>query len=727
MKMSMTDIEALYNSSNLVWQSLTYEEDHFDNWGNGAFIGNGMLGASVYKKTADGITFELGRNDAEAHNHLKGIDWTVPRIPIGDLKLILDDGHVQESMEMELYRAVVSGRIIGETSDYRWQAFCDAARDIMVIKTERLSGERPLEVLRIPQYGVSPRLSWLDNDIVKNATPLPPMYEEKTCDVISGWVQPLINDDGELDGGVAVAVLCEGDGNTDIYYISITHSRHTDDYWENAVMACKQAQAVGFDRIFSEHTGSWERFYSKSTVVIPDEYWQKFYNIQMYKLGSATREDACQVIDCQGPWLTKTGWPGTWWNLNVQLSYSPMYTSNHLETARSLINTLVKYEEQLRKNAEPLVPDGMYIHRASGREMTRNNIPTYEQIFSGNLVCFELGNLTWIMYMVYRHYKHSMDFSILSGVLYPMLQATVNVYLKLLYYGDDGKLHLPKTTSPEYPGPKNHNGNTYPSCDASYDLALLRWALDTLIRLSDKVSVSDAYLEKLKKALTELAPLPIDENGIMVADGLPFEVSHRHYSHLLAFYPLHQLDMDIPEQRELAERSMKHWMGITGRLQGYSFTGSACMAATLEDGEQAYGYLNGLKDYLLPNTMYIERVGGPVIETPLSAAESVQYMLMQSYNETVKIFPAVPKEWADVSFENLLAEGAFEVSACRRGGRTCHITVKSLAGQPLVIKPNMDGNITITGVDKERISRIGNGFWKIYTSKGDIVTFSEGK
>ena len=72
---------------------------------------------------------------------------------------------------------------------------------------------------------------------------------------------------------------------------------------------------------------------------------------------------------------------------------------------------------------------------------------------------------------------------------------------------------------------------------------------------------------------------------------------------------------------------------------------------------------------VLPNTMYVE--AGPVIETPLSGAASIQQMLLQSWSMTpfgthLRVFPGVPDSWKDVSFDKLLAEGAFEVSAVRK-------------------------------------------------------------
>ena len=50
---------------------------------------------------------------------------------------------------------------------------------------------------------------------------------------------------------------------------------------------------------------------------------------------------------------------------------------------------------------------------------------------------------------------------------YPLLRGSVNLYLKLLKKGGDGKLHLPVLHSPEY-------GN---DADNNYNLALLRWGV----------------------------------------------------------------------------------------------------------------------------------------------------------------------------------------------------------------------------------------------------------
>lgn len=56
----------------------------------------------------------------------------------------------------------------------------------------------------------------------------------------------------------------------------------------------------------------------------------------MYKLACGTRSDR-EVYDLMGPWyIDGTSWPDLHWDLNVQLTYYPLYAANRLDIAESL-------------------------------------------------------------------------------------------------------------------------------------------------------------------------------------------------------------------------------------------------------------------------------------------------------------------------------------------------------------------------------------------------------
>jgi alpha-L-fucosidase 2 len=93
-------------------------------------------------------------------------------------------------------------------------------------------------------------------------------------------------------------------------------------------------------------------------------------------------------------------------------------------------------------------------------------------------------------------------------------------------------------------------------------------------------------------------------------------------------------------------------------------------------------------------------------------------MLLQSHTGIVRIFPAIPDSWSDVSFTTLRAEGAFLISASKKNGRVTAVTVTSERGGTIVLEnpfgkeryqrdarvSESDGNLAITLRKGERIT-----------------------
>nr|WP_294894367.1 hypothetical protein [uncultured Pedobacter sp.] len=278
-----------------------------------------------------------------------------------------------------------------------------------------------------------------------------------------------------------------------------------------------------------------------------------------------------------------------------------------------------------------------------------------------------------------------MDTSFLREKCYPLLRRSINYYLHILAKEKDGKYHIPMGYSPEYPvANKGFPGETK---DPNMDIALVNWGLKTLLNASETLNVDENLRNEWREVLENLVDYQVNENGLMIGADLPYTVSHRHYSHLLMIYPLYLLNIDNDKNRALIEKSLKNWIGDPKGLQGYSYTGASSISSAIGNGDDALKYLKGLNRFILPNGLYKEK--GPVFETPLSAAQCLQDMLLQSWGGKVRVFPAVPNQWKDLEFKNWLTEGAFEVSAKLKNGKTEFIEIKSLAGSPLIIKAQL--------------------------------------
>jgi hypothetical protein len=124
----------------------------------------------------------------------------------------------------------------------------------------------------------------------------------------------------------------------------------------------------------------------------------------------------------------------------------------------------------------------------------------------------------------------------------------------------------------------------------------------------------------------------------------------------------------------------------------------------------------------MPNTQYIE--GSPVYECSLVAASALQYMMLQSWGNTIRIFPGMPAEWKSASYDNLRAEGAFLVSAIRNEGKTSWVKIHSLAGEPCRIRPNFIGAFTCD--QPAKLKDLGNGLYELSLKKCESVILYQG-
>jgi len=638
----------------LVWDRLPTR------WGESAFIGNGRLGATI---DAPGgvLGWTINRTDF-VHDQ--------SRFPIGRV-VMKTSGTVQGGdARVTLWDAEASGRVTTDRGEVRWRSFAAAQPSVIVIVLEARGGERRGDVQLdwVPAEARPPRKVARKEAFAPEDLHPPPTVTRSPAEITS--VQTFL-------GGGAHAESIRRAGAR-VFYLSIGRGNTNREALAEAQAATSEAARLGVARLTAAHRTWWHAYYPASFLTFPDARLEAYYWIQIYKLGSAMRPEG-PILDLNGPWFNATPWPAIWWNLNVQLTYSPLFRANRLDLAESLFGNLDRNRQALIDNVpERLRGEAAAIGRSSGPDLVR----PVDLATAQSDAAHEMGDLPWAMYYYWLQYRYQMDDHVLRARVYPLLKLAIGNYLAYVARGDDGRWHLPPTHSPELA--------TVP--DANYDLALLKWGLETLIAGAERLGLEEPLLPRWRDVLANLAPFPTDSAGLMVGRGRPWQQSHRHYSHLLAIYPLRLITPDRPDQRALIETSLATWERDISLFRGYSFTGGAAMHALLGHGDVALTRLNQYLDaprYMEPNTFYAE--AGPVIETPLSAAASIQELFLQDWGGALRVFPAIPTVWADAAFDRLRADGAFLVSGARRGGRTAWVRIASLAGEPCrLVVPDWD-------------------------------------
>jgi hypothetical protein len=666
-----TDWKSFLSRHDMVWDRLP---DRFE---NAAFTGNGQLGAMVF--TTDkgrSLKWQMGRSDVNFWNS---------RIPVGDLILKPEGAILSGEMRMDLWNAEVRGYLKTDKGEIEFRTFTHTDQMVNVFETIAKGGEKATWTWS-PGLASDVRKIHRKETLTEKDTNAPP--QQGTDGDITYSFQPLKSGGGHT---TAWKIVHSGNGSS-VVYSSVGFSKQESASKSEALDAVKKANLTGMPLLATTHRAGWHGFWPEGFVSIPDTRIESFYYIQMYKMASATRPGR-PALDLMGPWFRSTPWPRIWWNLNIQLAYWPQLTGNRLELGKSLCELIDNNTDALAKNAGKLQADSAAVGRTSGYDCE-------------SPVGDELCNLPWTMHNYWLQYRYSMDPDLLRR-LFPMLKRSTNYYLHLVEEGPDGKLHITRGLSPEY------ENQPKPNPDCNIDLALLRWGCETLLESCRLLKIDDPLIPKWKDTLARLTPYPHDGNGLMISASIPFASSHRHYSHLLMIYPLYTMTLEQPENRALVVKSLKHWMSMPNKLEGYSYTGAASISALLGEGDEAERYLNKLLDSKTPpNTLYVE--AGPCIETPLSAAASLNDMLLSSWGDRIRVLPGVPDAWKDISFHNLRTQGAFLVSASRKNGVTQWVRVKSLAGEPCRIRPGISGTIRAN----VPIIPAGDGSYDLKLAKG---------
>jgi len=690
----------------------------------GAIMGNGLLGVNFYKQSADKYRISIGRTDVtEGRNQMPEYRHQNPlyngaRLPIGYFVLTTKGKVSKERMRLSLYDAVTKGIMETDRGKINFKIYVHATKNYIVFETKTFGGEMEYDWDFVPLKAISPRVvngktdAEGDTLYLNNPNPAPKRMIDSDINLS---VQNLICGKTYI---VAWKAVKAGTLRRIIATISQEDSETT------AIANAKKTINEGLDeqpdRDETLHKSWWHNFYPSSFISFPHTKMEAFYWIQLYKFACSTRPDK-QIVDLQGPWAVEnTPWPAIWHNLNIQLTYSWQYKANLSDFTRPLWTSLAENIDNLTKNVTDIPADSSNNYPEWTDAIALAGSSTYDLYNplspKGN---YEVGNLTWLLFYYWQYCIYNDYVNELKTTFFDLLKRAVNYYIHIGYdkgKAADGKYHLPPTYSPEY-------GGKFPDCN--YDLSSLRWGLQTLLQINGKYNLNDAKAIVWQDFLDNLTDYPVyKDEGFILGEGQRYAFSHRHYSHLLMIYPYYTINWDQLENRELIRRSVDFWQSKTGALQGYSVTGSAAMYASMGCADSALHRMNTLLDrYVRKNTLYAE--SGPVFETPQAGVSSIHEFFLQTWGGKIRVFPAVPSEWKDVSFINLRTEGSFLISASRKNGHTAFIQVESEAGGLCRLQIDIKiADIKAITIDEQpvrfKIIDSSKGLIEIPTEAGDV-------
>lgn len=606
------------------------------------------------------------------------------KIPAGRLRLKLPGTPAFESCELDLQSAIASVRFSGGSTV---KVLVHAAQPVGLLSVttpEAGSGQPQLEIAA-PRFNGAAEGREVNNgdygDLASLGYPAP---VETAGPNWRAFVQ-------QCYGGFSFAVYAvwhqKGDGWEAAW--SVAPSTEGTDPLAVARQRAMAALDIGFGVAAQPHRAWWRQYWQQSALHLPNKLLERQWYLEQYKFGAAARRGSPPVT-LQGPWTADDGklppWKGDYHHdLNTQLTYWPCYSANHLEEGLGFLEWLWKTRPNniaWAKNFWKLpglnVPG---VSDFSGNAM--GGWPQYS--FSGTTGC-------WLAQHFYLHWRYSQDKTFLRERAYPYLSDVATFTEALTAEKDrDGKRTLPLSTSPEI---GDNRLEAWHSTITNHDLALIRWLFGAATELATELKLPDEA-KRWQAALGEMPELAVAEDGrLLVARGVPLKESHRHFAHLMALHPLGLIKW---EDGAAAQRTYRATLAELKNLgpegwTGFSWAWLANLQARAHDGAGAEKTLEIFSTaFTLRNSFHAngDQSGKGysgftyrpfTLEGNFAAAAGIQEMLLQSYGGTLRIFPAIPAAWQDVSFHSLRAEGAFLVSARLEAGKVTMLQITAEQG-----------------------------------------------
>ena len=499
----------------------------------------------------------------------------------------------------------------------------------------------------------------------------------------------------------------------------------------------KLAQLQDPDFKFKEPTGWpshskwWNDYWSRSSISLPDKQLERQYYLEMYKFACVARTNT-PPISLQAIWTADNGnlppWKGDFHHdLNTQLSYWPGYTGNHLDLTASYTNWLWKIRDVNKKWTKNYFGlDGLNVPGVttiSGKEM-------------GGWIQYSMSPTTaaWIAQHFYWQWKYSMDNKFLKERAVPYFN-DIKKYLSAIQISDPDKgTKLPLSSSPEY---HDNSIKAWFTDFTNYDLALVK----NFYRRGSEIAAlnGDKLLPEWSHQQLLLPQFDFNETGLTIAAGQNLDESHRHHAQLMAIYPMGLLTpAGDSTEKSIINSSLRQLEKIgTRNWCGYSFSWAACIYARAKEADNAAKMLKIFaSNFCSPNSFHLngDQKGGQyssftyrpfTLEGNFAFAQGVHEMLIQSYNDCIEIFPAIPGAWKNVSFYNLRTEGAFLISARKENGVADEVTITAEQANMLFIKLPFRTWL-VKGIERKEVFDNGNHISAIFLKKGQTIIFKNG-
>ena len=619
---------------------------------------------------------------------------------VGDLVLTIP-GHEQAThyrRELSLDDAIATVTYkVGEVS-YRREVFATPVDQLIIV---RLTADKPGQIAFTARM-VSPQQSKVDvvgNDTLRLHGENGDIHGPGNAVVVKHKLTFESRVRVFAKGGTTVAsgssVAVSGADEATLYIVAATSYKTYNDVTGDPEALCVNvlslAQTKPYAELKADHIAEHRRIFGRvhldlgtsDAVKLPTDQRPRayrgsndpamaalYFQFGRYLLLSCSRPGG-QAANLQGMWNHEVtaAWGGKYTvNINTEMNYWPVYTTNLAECDEPLFNLVKDLSVTGRETARLTYgARGWVCHHNT--DLWRATAPI-DGAFWG---MWPMGG-AWMCNALYQHFLFFGDRKRLSA-LYPILKGAAEFFLDTLVEEPTHRwLVTCPSMSPEHEKVKGLTASAGPTMD----MQILR-ELFTHCEQASAILGEDAHFAvQCAAARIRLAPMQVGQAGqlqewLQDVDATVPDVGHRHMSPLYGLFPGSEITPANPRFADAARKLME--MRVDKQGMGWAVAWRVNLWSRLGDGERAH---------LVLTELISTRTEGNLFDMPsvqldgnFGGTSGIAEMLLQSHAGEISLLPALPSAWPRGSVSGLLARGGYTVAMKWETGKLTGVTIKS--------------------------------------------------
>lgn len=359
----------------------------------------------------------------------------------------------------------------------------------------------------------------------------------------------------------------------------------------------------------------------------------------------------------------------------------------------------------------------------------------------------------WYCSHLWRYYRYTMDRDFLKRALPVMYDAALFIkYISVEDAQDRGTWVVPGEWSPEHGEYGVVTAFAQQTASELFDEVIKAHA-----ELGSESPLTEAQASEMKTFYNKFDKGIKIESYTFTRDGKTYssvpcisewkhvaltDPGHRHLSHLMCVYPFSQITAYGTSQLEKNRfaAAQNAILARNGDVTGWSMGWQTNVYARLLNGDKARSYLSQALKHSRSYVIQMSNFGGCYynlfdshspfqIDGNYGCCSGIAEMLIQSYDGTLHLLPALPTAWANGSVKGLKAEGNFTVDEEWQNGKLAKAVITSNVGTELVVNyagGNLANAIFMLNGKEVKAEAVAGGFRIPGVKAGDtlIILFS---